>query len=288
MLDVNDFDMRLTIESGQPLTFFGDYIMDNNKEALSFVTGKGFIQVVSKKGSNGGSRLGWSGYGYSKRELDAEVSKRLGLGDDMESVYGSIGTDPFMSSAISSLRGMRITHNDPWEATLCFIISQFNNMKRIRLITKNLIGRFGEPVSYEGRELRLFPQPSALADASLADIRSCGTGFRDKYIRSAARSCLEQVDLDSLSNKDYDSAKEALLEIDGVGDKVADCILLFGYKKLEAFPIDLWVKRVVEKVYFNGRKRTVNRIHDFADERWKDYRGYAQQYIFEYGRRVVR
>ena len=82
----------------------------------------------------------------------------------------------------------------------------------------------------------------------------------------------------------YEDAKDRLMELNGVGDKVADCILLFGYNKFEAFPIDVWVKRVVERAYFNGRKRSIRQIHDFSVERWGKYRGYAQQYIFWYGR----
>ena len=175
---------------------------------------------------------------------------------------------------------MRITKSEPWEATLCFVMSQFNNIKRIRHIISNLRSRFGE----ECGQLRTFPDPKSIAAASLPDIRACGTGFRDKYLKSVAEEFSSGFNPRRLYSMSYLDAKEELMQLNGIGDKVADCILLFGYNKFEAFPIDVWVKRVVEKAYFKGRKRNIRQIHDFSIERWGKYRGYAQQYLFHYGR----
>ncbi|MDE1856045.1 MAG: DNA-3-methyladenine glycosylase 2, partial [Candidatus Micrarchaeota archaeon] len=213
--------------------------------------------------------------------IKKEVIERFGLRDDMKRIYDRIGTDKFIAESIAKYPGMRITKNLPWETTVCFIVSQFNNVKRIRGIVGKLVENYGEV--HEG--FNSFPTPQALAQVPIKEMMAkCGTGFRAKYIIGSAKMCLESLDLDSLQRKSYDSAKESLLELPGIGDKVADCILLMGYKKLNAFPIDTWIKRVVERVYFNGKKQSVRKIHDFADERWGNYAGYAQQYLFHHGR----
>ncbi|MDE1824660.1 MAG: DNA-3-methyladenine glycosylase 2 family protein [Candidatus Micrarchaeota archaeon] len=275
------FDIRHTFESGQPLTFHADYTKPGPSRNLSYATVRGRISVASK-----GNRLSYDYIGdYSASSARNEVVRRFALADDMQAIYAGINTDPFMDSAIRSFNGMRITENDPWEATLCFIISQFNNIKRIRLITRKLIERFGETYGYDNKELKLFPSASAIADASLEDIKVCGTGFRAEYIKSAATACTNSLDLQSLYPMDYEPAKSALMELDGVGDKVADCILLFGYRKMEAFPIDTWIKRVMETVYFKGRKKTIKELHRFAERRWEpEMLGYAQQYLFHNAR----
>jgi N-glycosylase/DNA lyase len=198
----------------------------------------------------------------------------------MKEIYSAINTDTFMERAIAEFYGMRITKSEPWEATLCFVMSQFNNLKRIRHIISNLRNKFGD----EHGQSRKFPDPKSIAAASLPDIRSCGTGFRDKYLKSVAEEFSSGFNPKRLYRMNYLDAKEELMRLDGRGDKVADCILLFGYNKFEAFPIDVWVKRVVEKAYFKGRKKTTRQIHEFSTERWGKYRGYAQQYLFWYSR----
>ncbi len=270
------FNLKYTVESGQPLTFHSQYSKRDNVEHLEYVTTKGKIEI---RLSN--SRLSYlSEGGYTRRSAGKEVMERFGLRDDLQDIYKRINTDPFMAKAISEFRGLRITQNDPWETTLCFIMSQFNNIKRIKGIIQRMIGEFG----YEFDGIRLFPAPEAIAASDIARIRSCGTGFRDKYIRSAAEQFAHSFNPERLYGMKYEAAKESLMELDGIGDKVADCILLFGYGKKEAFPIDVWIKRVMERTYFNGRKRSVQKIHEFADLRWPGLQGYAQQYLFHYAR----
>lgn len=280
MISTGEFSLPHTFGSGQPLTFHADYSESNGNEQLTYATGKGVISIMKN-----GSRIRYSySNSYNNAGARKEIIRRFGLSDDLDSIYRDINTDSFMETAIKDLKGMRITENDPWETTLCFILSQFNNIKRIRLITKNLIARFGEVHEFEGRSFRLFPSASSIASVSIPELMSCGTGFRAKYIKSAAADCSTGLDLDRLYGMDYADAKAALMELDGVGDKVADCILVFGYKKLDAFPIDTWMKRVVEEVYFKGRRKSIKQIHGFAERRWGPMQGYAQQYIFHYGR----
>ena len=272
------FDLRHTIESGQPLAFYSRYSEKGGVETVGYVTGKGHVEVSYAKRS-GSIRYAFS-RAYDDGTAAEEVRCRLGLKYDIREVYSHINTDRFMSDAIERFRGMRITKSDPWEAALCFVISQFNNIKRIRRIVGSMINEFGEEVD----GMRLFPGPEAVAAADVGAIRKCGTGFRDRYIKGIAEQFAYSFNAEKLYGMDYNSAKDALLELDGVGDKVADCILLFGYGKMEAFPVDTWVRRVVEKVYFKGGKRSVDAIHEFADRSWAGYQGYAQQYIFWKGR----
>ena len=273
-INAKGLGLKYTIESGQPLAFYSEYHQGRNTDKLEYVTQKGAIELEHNWSSERINYL-FSGK-YNKREAAKEIRSRLGLDHDLGQIYIAINTDEFMGRAIRDFYGMRITKNEPWEATLCFLVSQFNNLKRIRRIMLSLINRYGE--EFDG--MRLFPAPEALAHASVSDIRGCGTGFRDRYIKSVAEEFASGFDADKLYKMGYEDAKARLMELSGIGDKVADCILLFGYNKFEAFPIDVWVKRVVERAYFNGRKRSIRQIHDFSAERWGKYRGYAQQYIF--------
>ena len=272
------FDIRNSIESGQPLTFHAEYGHKGKSFALSYATSKGVIEATLK-----GKRLEYSWQGdYNPQKAKEEIERRFHIKDNMPSIYKRIRTDEFMDNAISAYNGMRVTQNDPWETTLCFILSQFNNIKRIRGSVRMLINTYGTELDGSGK--KLFPSAEQIKSASIEELMRHGAGFRAKYIKHAANFCSENLDLHSLYRKDYEDAKEAIMEIDGVGDKVADCIMLFAYNKMEAFPIDTWVKRVLETVYFDGRKKKIRELHQFASERWPGMEGYAQQYLFWHAR----
>lgn len=280
-MKIRDFDMRHTIESAQPLTFYADF--DFNKKSIAYVTGN--ILIKAKYNGNSTSstvKLDSKNVSFAKKDF----VKRFRLKDDMKRIYEHISTDDFMASSIKNYHGMRVTLSDPWETTLCFIISQYNNVKRIRLITKRFINEFGgEILDGEGKVIaKSFPTSIDLVNFAEKDFVRCGAGFRAKYIAKAADYCANNLDLYKLQNKGYDKVKEELMRVSGVGDKVADCIALMGYGKMEAFPIDVWVKRTLEKVYFKGKEKKIKDLHRFAEERWNGYRGHAQQYIFWQGR----
>ncbi|MDE1856808.1 MAG: DNA-3-methyladenine glycosylase 2 family protein [Candidatus Micrarchaeota archaeon] len=280
VINTNLFSLRHTFESGQPLTFFADY--NRSRNAISYQEGNSMFDIKMVGSAEKGRLV------LNAGKADG-VRRRFRLDDDMQGIYGRINTDPFMDRAIRRYSGMRLTVNDPWETTLVFIISQLNNLKRIRLITRNIIERFGTPIKDEdGRVVaRSFPTSEDLMEATEKELRECNAGFRDKYIRSAAEYCTNNLDLYRLRGKSYHALKEELMTISGVGDKVADCIALMGYGRLEAFPIDVWVKRTLERIYFKGRKRPVKQLHRFVDERFGDMKGYAQQYIFWGGRMMA-
>jgi N-glycosylase/DNA lyase len=279
---INDFDLRHTIESAQPLTFQADYDFDEGM--LDYAMGNSIVSAKFAGNSrNCNVRLHSDNINSAKKDF----VKRFRLEDDMARIYSRIGTDSFMRAAVKNYHGMRVTLNDPWETTLCFIISQYNNVKRIRLIVKKFISEFGNEIfDDDGKKIGMsFPTSDVLAKFAEKDFRKAGAGFRAKYIVKAADYCTNNLDLYKLQSRGYDKVKESLMEVSGVGEKVADCIALMGYGKMEAFPIDVWVKRTLENVYFKGKEKSMKELHRFVEDRWdKGYRGYAQQYIFWHGR----
>jgi N-glycosylase/DNA lyase len=281
-LNTEDFSIKHTVESAQPIMFFGDIKKDGNGIVY---TSEGTMIDAEQSGST----LRCSSYGnLTESGLREEITRRFGLREDMKKIYREIGTDALIVEAINKYRGLRITRNDPWETTLCFVISQFNNVKRIKGIVSRLIAAYGKEKRFDAGNVEIlfrdFPTPQAIARQSVKSLMSHGAGYRAEYIKAVAEACSGGFDLRKLEKKDYADAKEELMELRGIGDKVADCILLFGYGKLEAFPVDTWIKRVVEAAYFSGKTQSVRKIHEFADERWGGYAGYAQQYLFHFGR----
>lgn len=280
-LKVRDFDVRHTIESAQPLTFWANYELADG--LLEYSSGNNYIKAVFLGGGKSCDvGLNSNNIGFARKEF----VKRFALDTDMQRIYKHISTDKYMESSIAKYHGMRVTLNDPWETTLCFIMSQYNNVKRIRLIIRNFVAEFGNDITDEGGKViaKSFPTSEELTRFSEADFRRCGAGFRAKYITKAAEQCTNSIDLYKLQNKSYDKVKESLMEITGVGDKVADCIALMGYAKMEAFPIDVWVKRTLEGIYFKGKGKKIADLHEFAEDKWGNYRGYAQQYLFHFAR----
>lgn len=277
-----DFDIRHTFESAQPLTFYADY--DYTDRVLTYPCDLGLVTAVF----NGDSR---NCVISAEEGAKAELIRRLRLKDNMRSIYEKICTDSFMKKAVEEYRGMRLTLNEPWITTVCFIVSQFNNVKRITGTVHNILNTFGRPIKEQGVFAgRRFPSQEELKKVPEKRLRECGTGFRAKYLIQAADFCTDNLDLDKLEGKSYPRIKEQLMEIPGVGDKVADCIALMGYGKLEAFPIDVWVKRAVEGIYFKKNAKRISELHEFAEERFGPYAGYAQQYLFHasrIGRRIA-
>ncbi len=270
-----NLDVRHTIESGQPLTFLAD--CDWKKGRFSYVdNGKKVTFKVSGGPENAILTLARGAPDSMER-----AAARFRIDESLNSIYNKINTDKFMHSAISRYKGMRLTKNDPWETTVCFILSQYSNIKRIRQNVRSVVDTFGTR-TIDGSTR--FPTSEELMGASEKQLRGLGLGFRAKYIKHAAEYCTNNMDLSRLGRKDYTLLKGSLMEINGVGDKVADCIALMGYGRLEAFPIDVWVKRTMEKAYFGGKKKRIQEIHEFASDQWGKHRGYAQQYIFHSSR----
>lgn len=193
--------------------------------------------------------------------------------------------DPVMKAAVSCGSGIRILRQDLWETIISFIISASNNIPRIKKIISLLCNNFGEQHEYMGNTYYSFPSPEKIASLDISDLSVIRAGFRDKYILACARDIVSgKIDLDKIRSSPTLDAKSLLMNISGIGNKVSDCILLFGLNRFNSFPVDVWIKRVMEFCYFNAEEQTIRTISDFAAERFGELGGIAQQYLFFYAR----
>lgn len=281
-LKIRNLDLRHTIESAQPLTFYADYDFSSN--TIKYASGERLVRCTFKGTERSCTVSFDTDSAFSRRDF----SRRFRLGDNINDIYSKISTDDFIISAISKYHGMRVTLNDPWETTLCFLMSQYNNVKRIRLIVRNIIEKFGNEITEDGIVVaKGFPTSEELMKFTEKDFRRCGAGFRARYLKEAVEYCTDNMNLYKLRGKGYCKVKEELMSISGVGEKVADCIALMGYGKMEAFPIDVWVKRTLENAYFKGKTKSIKELHRFVEGNWDNkYLGYVQQYIFWGGRNL--
>ena len=222
--------------------------------------------------------------------LEPLVRDFLRLNDDLDTIYDSVGKDDHIRSAITRYRGLRILRQDPWECLVSFICSANSNIPRISANARDLGSSFGRPI-VAGRDVgHIFPGPAALADAGEQRLRELGLGFRAKYVAATAEVVAHgAVDLFALRETPYQEALDALTALPGVGDKVANCVLLFSLDKLEAFPVDVWVSRALREWYVDtlGNGLAAKDMRPWAQEYFGAYAGYADQYLF-HGRRLQR
>jgi len=214
-----------------------------------------------------------------REEFESLWRDYFDLGRDYAAIRAALSVDPYMARAAEHGAGIRILRQEPWEALCTFIISQCNNIPRITQIVEALCRLFGAPVQFEGRTLYAFSAPETLAALREEDLAPLRCGYRARYIIGAARAVAEgRIDLEKLKDAPERDAVVSLKALDGVGDKVAHCAALFGLGKLNAFPVDTWMKKALESQY--GGRADVSRFAPYA--------GIAQQYIFHYARSSAR
>lgn len=196
--------------------------------------------------------------------------------------------DNNMKQSIDYGYGIRILHQDVWETLISFIISANNNIPRIKSIIEKISAKYGKEIIFEGKTYYTFPTPEELKNAKISDFRALGMGFRDKRVYETVQKVLEgKIDLYGLENMRTSVVREILLEFPGVGPKVADCIMLFSLKKYDVFPIDVWVRRVMNELYIKKEDETkVNKkeLETLAKEKYGNLAGLAQQYLFYWRR----
>lgn len=208
----------------------------------------------------------------------------LDLGRDYGAIKDELSKDETLRVATIYGRGIRILNQEPWELLISFIISANNNIPRISKSINVLSKLFGEPIEYAGKTYYSFPTVDKLGTAELDQIDLCKVGYRCKYIYQTSRMIDKgDVDLEKAAKLKTDSARKELLLLSGVGPKVADCIMLFSMQKYDAYPLDVWVKRVTEYFYIH-EDVSMKRIQDFAREKFGSLAGFAQQYLFYFAR----
>jgi N-glycosylase/DNA lyase len=240
------------------------------------------------------------------RELEFEnvdedfIVDYFGLEDDLLRIFFEIRKDQHIGAAIDHCEGLRLLRQEPWECLISYICATFKNIASIKRMLLALSRKFGEETHFEGRSYYKFPRAEELASASLKALVECELGYRAKYISQTAKMVCDDVSvLQNLREMAYDEAKRTLLDFPGVGQKVADCVLLFSLNKPEAFPVDVWVRRVIIRHY--ARHFPQKLIHKISkDESLSDseyrllnlfgrqyfgrYAGYAQEYLYHYER----
>lgn len=194
--------------------------------------------------------------------------------------------DIYLKNSIEYGNGIRILKQDLWETLLSFIISANNNIPRIKTIIERIAKKYGNRIEYRNKMYYTFPTPEMLQNASIDDFRGLGLGFRDVRIYETVQRTLKgEIDLEKLRQEENTEVlRKKLLEIPGVGPKVADCVMLFALNRFDVFPVDVWVKRVISELYFNKKEQTPNVIHEFAEKQYGDLAGLAQQYLFYWRR----
>ncbi len=197
--------------------------------------------------------------------------------------------DKYLETSIQYGSGIRILNQDLWETIISFIISANNNIPRIKGIIERISKKYGKKIIYNEKEYYTFPNMYKLGEASVEDLRALGLGFRDKRIYETTKMFLNKdITLEELENEqNIDILREKLMTLSGVGGKVADCIMLFSLKKFSVFPIDVWVRRVMNELYIkepDENKVSKTLIRNLAKEKYKDLAGLAQQYLFYWKR----
>jgi N-glycosylase/DNA lyase len=209
------------------------------------------------------------------------VKQFFGLDEDYGAIKRALQRDKAVALAMRKYHGLRIIQQDPWECTVAFLCSQFSNIKKIRGNLECIAQKFGKPVVFMGREFFTFPNLGEINDA--VKLKQCAVGFRAKYIISV-NGCVSDAWFAKLRTLRYEKAKEKLMDLPGIGEKVADCILLFSLGFTEAFPVDVWMERALKENYLKGRKLPLKKMGAWGREHWGKLAGYAQQYLYHWRR----
>lgn len=229
-----------------------------------------------------------------KGMLDSDIKKAIEDYFDLKTDYEKLKrilskVDINMKKSIEYGYGIRILNQDLWECIISFIISANNNIPRIKGIIERISKKCGKKVIFNKEEYYLFPTPEELSKLSVQELRGLGLGFRDKRVSNTTKMIIEKkVDLDKLEKmNNSEDIRSELLKLDGVGPKVADCIMLFSLKRFDVFPIDVWVRRVMNDLYIHNEDETkVDKkyLNKVANEMFGEISGIAQQYLFYWRR----
>ena len=260
--NIEDFDLVKTFECGQCFRW--------NQTDDGKYTGVAMGRAAELRQSDGKIYIS-----SSMEDFDSIWQKYFDLDRDYKTIRESLCIDSYMKKASDFGAGIRILRQDRWEAFCSFIISQCNNIPRIKKIIETLCSQFGREVEFNGKVLYSFPKAEEIAQLEPEDLAPLRCGYRAPYIIDGARAVASgALDLDKLAEGSFDDALKALKSVHGVGDKVANCVILFGLQMLDAFPVDVWMKRAMTEQY--GK--------NFDPKIFGKYAGIAQQYIYYYAR----
>lgn len=259
------FDLALTLASGQ---FFRWSRLPEGGFAV--VRGPVLFRVRQD-----GGRL------HAHGADEALLREFFGLDQDLAAVLRKLRRDVPLRPALARCAGLRILRQDPWECVAAFITSIASNIPRITRNVADMAAAAGKPLALGDTTAHAFPRPNEMPDE--AALRRMKLGFRAAYLARAARLAASGL-LDDVAHLPYEDAKRALMVLPGVAEKVADCVLLFAYGRLNAFPVDTWIRKATLRLYFKNRRVPDRALRAFAAERWGEHAGYAQQVIYHWAR----
>jgi len=274
MQDYQKINVENSINSGQV------FLWKKNKGFWYGVNGNDVLKVDENGNTNS----------YQNYNVDFFRKK-----DNLDKIIKSISKDKTVKIAVKKFQGLRILRQDPFQCLISFIVSSNSNIPKIKSNLENISKKFGKKIKFQNQEFFLFPNPKKLAKISINEITSCGVGYRAKFIKEAAKIIdKKEIDFDYLKKCDYQDAKENICQIPGVGNKVADCVLLFSLDKLEAVPLDRWIIRILGKYYakkFEMKTKTITEkqydiLHKKIVDHFGPFAGYSQQFLFKMEREI--
>jgi N-glycosylase/DNA lyase len=233
------------------------------------------------------SSSGRSGRVEARRgALEWVVARYFALDHPLPKICAAFPRDPAMRAARDFCRGLRIIRQPRWECLATFITSSMKQVAHIRQISLTLRKRYGESKQILEHEVFTFPSAERIAELTEPELRACALGYRAKNLLATARLVASgEANLEKWNNLPDELLRARLVELPGVGAKVANCVMLFAYERLRAFPIDVWIERVLREKYFpRKRKVTAQQLRDFCDRYFGEHGGYAQQYLFHHAR----
>ncbi len=269
MIDYSIINLENTINSGQV------FLWTKQKEFWYGINGQDILKI------NNLGRI----TSYSKKKYDFFRNS-----DDIKEIIKSISKDKTTKIAVKKYLGLRLIRQDPFQCFISFIVSSNSNIQKIKSSLEKISIKFGKKILFDNKEFYMFPEPKKIANATIQEIQNCGVGYRAKFIIDAAKMVeSRQIDFDQLKKTNYQNAKETILMVPGIGNKVADCILLFSLDKLEAFPLDRWMIRILKKYYLEKfeletksiTEKQYNTLHEKIVKHFGPYAGYAQQFLFK-------
>ena len=276
-ISAEDFDLEETMTCGQTFSWHrinGKLYSDGEPHFYTFKDGKPLV-IEEKDGKL-----------HVKTETDREtVEKALGLNHDLEEIFETFPEDENLEKAKEEMWGLRIVQDDFFPCLISYLCSPQMRIPRIKQMHNRIAENFGETVEFDGHELLRFPTLEELSKASEEDLRDLGVGYRAKYIIESMKILNDGFDPDF--PEEYEDAREKMKELYGVGDKVADCVLLFSQEQLEAYPVDTWAMKAIKQQYPELHSDDYDELSRNMREYFGEYSGYAQEYIFHAARNGI-
>jgi len=276
LLPVRDYDLAATLDSGQ---VFRWRQIENSWHG---VIGKCFVQLTQgENGIHARTVTAVTDWNFLREFLQTEMN--------LSAVLKTFPDDQPMRHAVAACGGLRLLRQDPWECLASFILSSTKQIVQIRQIVALLCEQFGEQLAPQppifNKLVFTFPSAQKIASLTEQDLRACKMGFRAPSLLAAARQIADgKFDLEKIRRLDYAAARAEFMKLRGVGGKIADCVLLFAYGFDSAFPVDVWIERALQQLYFPRRRASEKRLRKFAATHFGPHAGYAQQYLFHYMR----